>query len=124
MTPGYAPRVRFPGGAVALLLAGAGRTKNEVRRRVWFFNSTRKQPVEIVEIEAVQIVKMDWPEPASEPLFMRQEYYALVAPLYLSIDKFWWSNSVGDHARLRHGLIHLTLEDAQAHADGLLALSK
>lgn len=124
MTRGYAPRVRFPNGSKTLLLAGAGRSKSDVKRRVWFFNSTRGKPVEIDEIVPVRVVEQTWPEPCREPLERGQRYfYPDPACRVTAIDDEW--NGEGSDLRLlERGLIHLTLEAAQAHAEALLALSK
>jgi hypothetical protein len=116
--------VRFPNGTTTLLLAAAGRSKTDVKRRVWFFNSTRGKPVDIVEIVPVRVVTRAWPEPCREALQPEQRYFYVDPVCRVTAVAEFWTGDAEDMRLLDRGLIHLTLEAAQAHAEALLALSK
>jgi hypothetical protein len=120
---GYAPIVRFPGGGEVLLLAGAARNKKDVRRRVWKFN-TKREPVEVVEIVPVSVVSRAWPEPCREPLAPDEPYFYVDVVCRVTVIREEWCGDAEDMRLLERGLIHLTLEAAQAHAEALLSLCK
>jgi hypothetical protein len=120
---GFAPVVKFPTGGVTLLLAGAGRSRKDVKRRLWFFNSKREH-VEVLEVLPVSVVARTWPEPCREPLAYRDLYWFPDVSRHESVWGTCWDGDAEDMHRLAHGLVHLTLEAAQAHAEALLSLSK
>ena len=121
---GFAPVVKFPNGKTVLLLAGAGRSRKDVKRRVWCFN-TKREPVEVLEVLPVSVVARTWPEPVREPLQDGERYWCpdLMSIHPPHVNSFYWGEPE-DWTLLDHGLVHLTLEAAQAHAEALLSLCK
>lgn len=120
---GYAPVVRFPGGGEVLLLAGAARSRKDVRRRVWQFN-TKREPVEVLEIVPVSVVSRAWPEPCREPLHRGERFWFVDITQHQPCSSDVWLGTVADACLLERGLVHRTLEAAQAHAEALLSLCK
>lgn len=120
---GFAPVVKFPTGGVALLLAGAGRSRKDVKRRLWFFN-TKREPVEVLDVLPVSVIARTWPEPCREAPENGREYYVPAINDSWMFASFIWANTPKDLRRLECGMVHTTLEAAQAHAEALLSLCK
>lgn len=123
---GFAPVVHFPGKNEALLLAGSGKSRKDVTRRMWFFNQRRDsgQRVEVMEVLPIVMVECSFPEPCREALAIGVPYFYPDALCRIIALREEWSGDSEDMRLLERGLVHLTLEAAQAHAEALLSLSK
>lgn len=122
-TKGFAPIVKFPNGAITLLLAAAGRSRSDVKRRLWFFNRKR-EAVEVLEVVPVAVVRREFPEPCRvAPPRGSIYWYADPVCRVIGVGDHWEGDAM-DMLLLERGLVHLTLEAAQAHAETLLSLSK
>lgn len=120
---GFAPVVKFPTGNTTLLLAGSGRSRKDVKRRMWFFN-TKREPVEVLEVLPVSVIARTWPEPCREVLHRGTRFWFVDITQHIPFSSDVWQGTVADAYLLERGLVHTTLEAAQAHADALLSLSK
>lgn len=120
---GFAPVVKFPTGNTTLLLAGSGRSRKDVKRRMWFFN-TKREPVEVLEVLPVSVIARTWPEPCREPLAEGERYFYPDPVCRVTAIADEWYGDSEDMRLLERGLVHTTLEAAQAHAEALLSLCK
>lgn len=71
--------------------------------------------------EMITIGDVSFPKPASEPLADGTKYW-LVSLSYQPY-AYKWSNAECDNLYLRMGLVHLSKENATAHAKALIKLS-
>lgn len=62
---------------------------------------------------------VSWPEPEKKPLTDDQEYFFADPECQDGVNDWEWSDSELDSIRLKLGLVHLTREAAQEHADAL-----
>lgn len=73
--------------------------------------------------EMITINGVSFPKPACEPLEIGQEYFVCDIVSKGFYDIFEWENCKLDQDFLKYGMIHLTKEDAIAHAKALIKLS-
>ncbi|WII94684.1 hypothetical protein LU276_06550 [Moraxella haemolytica] len=73
--------------------------------------------------EMITINGVSFPKPDSEPLEIGQEYFVCDIVSKGFYDIFEWENRKLDQDFLKYGMIHLTKEDAIAHAKALIKLS-
>lgn len=76
-----------------------------------------------VKQKTFKIGDIEVPEPVREPLPKNTVYYIPSFSDYTIYRSSWWG-SQEDIKYLDDGLIHLTREDAQKHAQALISLSK
>lgn len=74
--------------------------------------------------EKITIGDVSFPKPVSEPLEIGQEYFVADIIGKGFYDIFEWENRKLDQDFLKYGMIHLTRDDAVAHAKALIKLSE
>lgn len=78
-----------------------------------------------IKQKTLQIGKFEVPEPIRKELTQNKTYYTPVISLSkIPFEMHYWSNSDEDMYNLKAGLIHLSAENAQKHADAIISLSR
>ena len=75
--------------------------------------------------EMVTIGDVSFPKPESEPLELDTKYWLaeLSYECYTTTGPMYWEDDSQDRIYLKRGLVHLTRENASAHAKALIKLS-
>jgi len=98
------------------------------RKEVW--HQHRDNPSWFVDVKyrrkpkTILINGFEVPEPVREPLKYGTSYYQVSFARRPELSGCEWTNHAIDHHRLGLGLIHLTLEAAEAHAKALLSFTQ
>lgn len=73
--------------------------------------------------KTIRIGDVDAPAPETEPLEMDQRYYVADPALKDKYRVYLWGATRYDRIRIERGVVHLTTEDAVAHANALIIIS-
>lgn len=74
--------------------------------------------------QTINIGGFDVPKPVTEPLAVGTEYYYVDISSPFLFYEDCWTNINTDYRLLKNGIIHLTEDNARAHAKALLELTK